>query len=92
MIEEPAQGINWTAVNTAIGVISGVIVAVGAYLRMFIKGELASMESKLMTTIEAKFSTKELVTIKITDIERRLAMVESRMERIRIQKERDDER
>lgn len=87
---ESTQSINWTAVNTAIGIISGVVIAAAAYLRMFIKSEITVMEKNILLQIESKFSTKELVTEKLTNIERRISNVETLMETIRQKKLIDD--
>ena len=83
---------NWTVINTGVGFISFVIVAAAAYLRIFVKGELVTMEKNILVHIESKFSTKELVQEKLTNIERRIANVEANMERIRVKKIQDDGR
>jgi hypothetical protein len=90
MQEAPQQVINWPAVNTAIGVISAVVVGAAAYLRMFIRGEMSVMEKNILVQIESKFSTKELVQEKLTNIERRINSIETLMESIRVKKLRDD--
>jgi phosphopantothenate synthetase len=90
MQESPQQVINWAAVNTAIAIISGVVVAAAAYLRMFIKGEISVMERNIMEKIESKFSTKELVQEKLTNIERRLNSLENELRQKKTERERDD--
>lgn len=92
MFQETSQAINWTAVNTGIGFISFIVIGAAAYLRMFVKGELISMEKNILIHIESKFSTKEVVTEKLSNIERRITKVEALMERIRLKKTQDDER
>jgi len=83
---------NWTVINTGVGFISFVIVAAAAYLRIFVKGELVTMEKNILVHIESKFSTKELVQEKLTNIQHRIANVEANMERIRVKKIQDDGR
>lgn len=92
MVNENATTvIDWTAVNTAIGAVSGIVVLAAAYLRTFIRGELNLMENKLMHTIDTKFSTKELMEVQIDEVKRRLDSIERLMETIRITKLRDDD-
>lgn len=81
---------DWTAINTGIGIISAVVVTAAAYLRAFVKGELVMMEKNILVHIESKFSTKEVVSEKLSNIEHRIQNVERLMEAIRLKKIRDD--
>ncbi|MEO7538878.1 MAG: hypothetical protein ABIV21_02540 [Pyrinomonadaceae bacterium] len=91
MADDKITVVDWTAVNTAIGAVSGIVVLAAAYLRTFIRGELNLMENKLMTQIDTKFSTKELMEIQIDEVKRRLDSIERLMEAIRIKKVKDDD-
>lgn len=75
----------------SVGVITMVVTTAIAlsttYLRMFIGGKMADMQKEIMLTIEAKFPQKEVIAIQLSEHERRIARIETRMETARILKE-----
>jgi hypothetical protein len=102
-VEQP--NFNWQALGVIAAImttiVTGAIVLTGAYLKMFINGKVSEVENKLnaqitstskeiMTTIEGKFSQKELTQMQLNEQNQRLLKIEAKMESIRLAKEYDD--
>lgn len=104
MLQEASSAavpINWNAIGTILGVASALITVATIYLKMFIdskitkmqsdiQGKMVEMQKEIMVTIESKFSQKELVALQISSHDRRIATIETTIEQIKKNKDRNN--
>ncbi len=81
------KSFDWTTFNAAVGIVTLVISLATAYLRMFIQNKMSEVKTDLLSTIESKFSQKEIVSMQISEHERRIARIEAKMETIKLIKD-----
>lgn len=69
--------VSWQALSFAAAVLFAVITAATVYLRMFIKGENATLKEEIKQYVGEKFASKEMSLQKERDQDLRLTRIES---------------
>lgn len=67
---------NWEAIGVIIAGIGGLLAIAVAYLRLFVKNELQTLESHLKKTIEDSYVRRDLFEIRSRGLEERLQRIE----------------
>lgn len=73
---DPVITTTWPAIASVFGVMTFLIGAATAYLRLFVKGAIGDLERVLQKQFDGRFVQKELLELKVGDLTRRVDRLE----------------
>lgn len=73
---------NWQAVSVTLAVVTAVVLAAVAYLKLLIKSSISDLQNALETKIEGRFAAKETITAQLGNILTRIEHVERAVDRL----------
>lgn len=71
--------LEWQTLTSIIGVLTVLIGVATVYLRLFMSVEIAKASDAILKSIELRFTQKEIVELKISEHDRRIARLEKRV-------------
>jgi ClpP class serine protease len=71
--------IDWATFNSILGSLGVLIGVATVYLRLFLSVKINEVEKRILTTIELKFTQKDIVEERLKHFDSRMARIERRV-------------